>query len=575
MVEYSDTILTQGIQVPFDPQIITPDIERPMRNQRYEAGEAAGLRQALRPGDRVLELGSGIGFCSTIAALVPGVEKVVTVEANPELLPMIRETHRINQTTHVDLRNGVVVAGSGQAKVPFYLRRSFWASSMSAGPQLYESMVELPTYGLDDLLHEVRPTVLVCDIEGGEFGLFDKADLSSLRHLTIEFHPRVYGTEGMTQIQTVLAAKGFYPVDVARPGAKVRQFVRQTESVKPAASSLMPERNYQPWLPAKPRILLATCMKDEGPFILEWIAWHKALGVTDFVVFTNDCSDGTNLILDHLDRMGVLQHLPNPALATESTFYQPAALKYLHHLRAFREADFVISSDVDEFIHVRTGQGTLHDLFEKTGPFDALSITEINHGSNRQMHFQPGWVTEQFPLHQSERPGKIKSRRGVKTITRLTPIVEQIRNHRPDFVQDGPQPVWLDGSGRTLETLRLDRSENGLDCRGTYDLVSLEHYSLRSLDSYLMKMLRGDVVVKNKQVSRTYWRTRNRNEETNPHLAQLIPKAKALHDALFAQDPVLMDLHQKACAHHLARIKTLPDMPEFAERRAWILAECW
>lgn len=339
--------------------------------------------------------------------------------------------------------------------------------------------------------------------------------------------------------------------------------------------SAMPRRSYRSWPIPQPRILVATCMKDEGPFILEWLAWHRAVGVTDFVVFTNHCTDGTDRILDRLQDMGQLTHLPNPALATGSTFYQPAALAYLHHMRAFREADFVLSMDVDEFINIRVGDGTFPDLFAATGPFDALSITEINHGSNRQMTYQRGWITDQFPLHETETPGKFKARHGVKTITRLTPMVAQIRNHRPDFLTDGPAPRWLDGSGRPLATLAADSSENGLDCRGTYGLVCLDHFPLRSLDSYLMKMLRGDVVVATKKVSRAYWRVRNRNAVATSNLTRSSPMARNYHRAHFENDAPLMALHHAACAAHEKRIVSLSDIPEMAERKDWILKECW
>ncbi len=80
----------------------------------------------------------------------------------------------------------------------------------------------------------------------------------------------------------------------------------------------------------------------------------------------NDCSDGTDLLLDRLQAMGHVQHLPNPAFLANSTAFQPLALGYAHQLTAMREADFFISMDVDEFINVRTGNGTLAALFEAT-----------------------------------------------------------------------------------------------------------------------------------------------------------------------------------------------------------------
>lgn len=65
MYDYDEIIITNGIKLPFIPHIITPKIEKPIRNNRYEKGELKRLRATIRSGDRVLELGSGIGVIST------------------------------------------------------------------------------------------------------------------------------------------------------------------------------------------------------------------------------------------------------------------------------------------------------------------------------------------------------------------------------------------------------------------------------------------------------------------------------------------------------------------------------
>ena len=46
----------------------------------------------------------------------------------------------------------------------------------------------------------------------------------------------------------------------------------------------------------RPKFLLVTTMKNEGPYILEW-TYHIAIGIDHFMIVTNDCTDGTNEIL--------------------------------------------------------------------------------------------------------------------------------------------------------------------------------------------------------------------------------------------------------------------------------------
>ncbi len=578
MLSYDEIIETQGVRIPFVPAIITPPIERPMRNNRYEGGECATLRRVLAPGDRVLELGAGLGLISTVAAGVPGVERIVSVEANPDLIPLIRETHRLNGVTKVDLRNAIVAPEAGE-DAPFYLRRHFWASSMEPDSFPFRKVVSVARLGLGELIAELDPTVIVCDIEGGELGLFDRADLARVRAVVLELHPKVYGDEGLARIAGALAAKGLALDPGNRPDSSVQLFLRgaRPAAAAPATAPASPHagRESRPWPVAGPRVLVATCMKDEGPFILEWLAWHRAAGVTDFVVFSNDCTDGTDRLLDRLHAMGEVVHLPNPAAVSGGTAFQPTALAFAERMAETRAADFFISMDVDEFINVQTGDGRLADLFAATGPFDVLSMTEVNHGANRREHYERGWLKDLFPAHQTSYPGNRRARRGVKSIVRLSDRVAKLRNHRPDLATGPFPPLWLDGSGRFLAGLAADPAENGIDSRGTLDLVRLEHFALRSLASYLVKMYRGDVVVTGKKVSQTYWRLRNRNEETSADYARLDPAARACHRERFEGDAALMALHEAACAAHEARIEALLRLPEFVARRDWALREVW
>ena len=45
------------------------------------------------------------------------------------------------------------------------------------------------------------------------------------------------------------------------------------------------------------RVTAVSMMKDEAPYLLEWFAHHLAVGFTDILVYTNDCTDGTDDML--------------------------------------------------------------------------------------------------------------------------------------------------------------------------------------------------------------------------------------------------------------------------------------
>ena len=61
--------------------------------------------------------------------------------------------------------------------------------------------------------------------------------------------------------------------------------------------------------PHSARVSLVSCMKDEGMFVVEWVAHHIGLGFDKITVFTNNCSDGTDHLLARLQTLGYVRHI--------------------------------------------------------------------------------------------------------------------------------------------------------------------------------------------------------------------------------------------------------------------------
>ena len=49
------------------------------------------------------------------------------------------------------------------------------------------------------------------------------------------------------------------------------------------------------------RKVLFSAMKNEAPFVLEWVAYHKVIGFDEIVIAFNDCDDGTAELLRALE----------------------------------------------------------------------------------------------------------------------------------------------------------------------------------------------------------------------------------------------------------------------------------
>jgi hypothetical protein len=143
------------------------------------------------------------------------------------------------------------------------------------------------------------------------------------------------------------------------------------------------------------RITAVTCVKNEGPFLLEWIAFHRVIGVTDFLFYSNDCSDATDRLLDKLEEHGVLAHLPNPATNRN---YQMQALKAARRHPLIKSADWVWVADVDEFLNIHVGDHTIPALIEACKNPQAISITFQFFASGGIEAYEDAPVISQF-LH--------------------------------------------------------------------------------------------------------------------------------------------------------------------------------
>jgi len=203
-----------GLGVPPSPFLNEKRIAR-INAAGYEGREIAGALHVVRPGDRVLELGAGLGIVGGVVALNAFPLRVVSYEANPALIPHIRALHALNGIESViEVRNAVLVAGPDRpSTLPFHVRPSYLGSSLDGHGARVVETVEVPTADLAGVMAEVRPDVMLVDIEGGELAILKAIDLDGVRAIVIEFHPESYGFAGTQDCKRVLRRAGFERIE--------------------------------------------------------------------------------------------------------------------------------------------------------------------------------------------------------------------------------------------------------------------------------------------------------------------------------------------------------------------------
>lgn len=308
---------------------------------------------------------------------------------------------------------------------------------------------------------------------------------------------------------------------------------------------------------------LVAIMRDEGPYVLEWVAHHRAVGFDRILVFTNNCTDGTDRILDRLMAMGQVIHAPNPKVAfSKLGVWQVAALRYAAQFRAFQDSEWVMTVDADEFVDISTGDGTVAALIEAAPSFDLMSLIVVSFGCNDFDEIGDGRVHGRFPyptIPISDLSAGKAPARAVKTLMRPGLKGAHFRNHRPKFDDFSRTDLtWVDASGRPMPPAFTDKKVNLWSADGALDLAHVDHYAVRTRESFLLKCLRGDAVTASRlgletgeQVSNaiTYWKKRHPGTRSAVHHPNLPPRSEETLEAYLA-DPELAELHQSALGHH-------------------------
>lgn len=296
---------------------------------------------------------------------------------------------------------------------------------------------------------------------------------------------------------------------------------------------------------------IVTSMRDEAPFILEWLAYHQEIGFTDFLVFSNDCADGTDEILDRLAVLGHLRHLPNPRRGAKTVQWQ--ALSRAWNQPELRRAEWVLVSDVDEFLCIRAGEGRLGDLFAAEPQARAFSIPWRMFGNAGIARLAEAPVMRQFTRAAPER--LVWPWRAVqyKTLFRMEPGVERLGVHRPRRNAPLPAEAWRDGQGLPV------RAHSGtvmLHGAPRYGLAQMNHYALGSAENFVVKTLRGKPNHSDDRIDLSYWIDRNFNTVEDRTILRLIEPVEARMRALLA-DPELARLHRAGIEWRRARFEEM------------------
>lgn len=163
-------------------------------------------------------------------------------------------------------------------------------------------------------------------------------------------------------------------------------------SVMLAAAAYFFAAPHQRMPPKKYFLGVAAIMKNEKPYLKEWLEYHRLQGVEHFYLCDNGSTDGTAAYLEPYVAEGVITYISLPGVDKQAECYEKIVAGY------GRETEWLAFIDLDEFL-VPLQDGDMADFLHRFADVDEVSLHWMNYGDNGIFSRSGGLVTELFTAH--------------------------------------------------------------------------------------------------------------------------------------------------------------------------------
>lgn len=228
----------------------------------------------------------------------------------------------------------------------------------------------------------------------------------------------------------------------------------------------------------RPRIGLVAPAKEEMPYLLEWIAYHRALGIESILIGDNGGIDHTSELLQALDAAGIIQRLDWRGEINSQLRFDVEAIQRMRNL-----ADVCAIIDVDEFIRPLSGRSDIPaavaEIFARK-EVSAVGLSWVTYGSSGRIEPGEGLVIERFTRRAAD--DHIRHCM-VKTMVRPERFAGMINSHvitaaSGEYVNDSGDPIRWTSIPATAEF-------------ASWNSLRVDHFVVKSRREFETKAKRG------------------------------------------------------------------------------------
>lgn len=224
----------------------------------------------------------------------------------------------------------------------------------------------------------------------------------------------------------------------------------------------------------KYNLAFAAIVKNEAPYIKEWILYHNLVGVEKFYIYDNESDDNLKDILDPFINEGLVDYIYYPGVKMQVRAYNDAIEK--HRM----ETKYLGFIDLDEYVIPMVKENlvdTLDEIMSLNEHSAGVAVNWRMYGSNDFVKKPDGLVTENYLYRATD---DFKPNEHIKTISNPRMIDKMNHCHFPIYIE-GMYNINEDG-----EPVFGPFNPNCL-CRK----IRINHYFTKSKEEYIAKMNRG------------------------------------------------------------------------------------
>ncbi|MDJ0518100.1 MAG: glycosyltransferase family 92 protein [Trichodesmium sp. MO_231.B1] len=254
------------------------------------------------------------------------------------------------------------------------------------------------------------------------------------------------------------------------------------------------------------KLSICAIMKNEGPYLREWLEFHKLVGVERFYLYNNHSTDNTlDILAPYIENCEVV-------LKNWSVKHGQQMKAYNHFLQKYKnESKWIAFIDLDEFLFP-TEKNDLREILEEFSDVPAVGINWLIFGTSGYEKKPEGLQIENFTKRAKE---DFKANLNFKCIVQSEFIIKCTTPHHFVYVND-----------EVAVSENYEKLSEKVSAKHSVKKLRINHYFTRSMEEALNKIKRGRATVNHKRKIGEI-KYHNRNEVEDLTIQRFIPQLKA------------------------------------------------